>query len=167
MIAPSTRGEPNNALRWTCKSMRRLTAELQAQGYEVGASTVRYLLKELGYSLQANRKTCEGKQHPDRNAQFEHIDTRVKARKHCGEPALSVDAKKKETLGNKSNAGQTFETKGRARRTDTHDCPDKTKGKAVPYGVYDIHRNEALVSVGIVVIPLNLLLQLSAYGGKS
>jgi transposase len=148
MIAPSTRGEPTNPLRWTCKSTRRLATELQLQGYEVGATTIRSLLKELGYSLQANRKTCEGKQHPDRDGQFEHINARVKARKRRGEPALSVDTKKKETLGNKSNGGQTYEPKGSPRLTDVHDFPDKTKGKAVPYGVYDIHRNEALVSVG-------------------
>lgn len=148
LIAPSTRGDPMNPLRWTCKSTRRLAAELQAQGYEVGASTIRCLLKGLGYSLQANRKTREGKRHPDRDAQFAHINARVRARRRRGEPALSVDAKKKETLGNKSNRGRTYEPKGVPRQTDTHDFPDKTKGKAVPYGVYDIHRNEAVVSVG-------------------
>ena len=108
MIAPSTRGEPTNPLRWTCKSTRLLASELQLQGYEVSASTVRRMLKDLGYSLQANRKTREGKQHPDRDAQFEHINSRVKARKRRGEPALSVDAKKKEALGNKSNKGRTW-----------------------------------------------------------
>lgn len=149
MIAPTTRGEPTNPLRWTCKSTRTLASELRSQGFEVGASTVRGLLAELGYSLQANRKTREGKQHPDRDAQFEHINARVKARKRRGEPALSVDTKKKETLGNKSNRGRTYEPKGQPRQTDTHDFPDKKKGKAVPYGVYDIHRNEAVVSVGI------------------
>ena len=149
MISPTTRGEPTNPLRWTCKSTRNLAAELQSQGYQIGATTVRVLLAELGYSLQANRKMQEGKQHPDRNAQFEYINARVKARKRRGEPALSVDTKKKETLGNKSNVGREHEPKGRPRKTDTHDFPDKTKGKAVPYGVYDIHRNEAFVSVGI------------------
>ncbi len=148
MISPTTRGEPTNPLRWTCKSTRTLAAELQNQGFEVGASTVRGLLAELGYSLQANRKMQEGKQHPDRDAQFEHINTRVKARKRRGEPALSVDTKKKENLGNKSNVGREYEPKGQPRKTDTHDFPDKTKGKAVPYGVYDIHRDEAVVSVG-------------------
>lgn len=148
LIAPTTRGDPSHPLRWTCKSTRTLTAQLRFQGYDVGASTVRRLLKTLGYSLQANRKTREGKQHPDRDAQFEHINARVKARRHRGEPALSVDTKKKETLGNKRNSGQTYEPKGLARATDTHDFPAKRKGKAVPYGVYDIHRNEALVSVG-------------------
>lgn len=148
MISPCSRGDPTNPLRWTCKSTRRLATELQSAGYQVSASTVRQLLKESGYSLQANRKTLEGKQHPDRDAQFEHINSRVKARKRRGEPALSVDTKKKETLGNKSNVGKSYEPKGCPRQTDTHDFPDKTKGKAIPYGVYDIHRNEALVSVG-------------------
>ena len=149
MISPTTRGEPTNPLRWTCKSTRTLAVELERQGFEVSPSTVRVLLSELGYSLQANRKMQEGKRHPDRDAQFEHINARVKARKRRGEPALSVDTKKKETLGNKSNVGREYEPKGRPRRTDTHDFPDKTKGKAVPYGVYDIHRDEAVISVGI------------------
>lgn len=149
MISPTTRGEPTSPLRWTCKSTRNLAAELRRQGFEVSASTVRGMLGELGYTLQGNRKTQEGKQHPDRDAQFEHINARVRARKRRGEPALSVDTKKKETLGNKSNGGREYEPQGQPRQTDTHDFPDKTKGKAVPYGVYDIHRDEALVSVGI------------------
>lgn len=148
MIAPSSRGDPTNPLRWTCKSTRILAAQLQSQGYPVSASTVRQLLNDLGYTLQANRKTREGRQHPDRDAQFEYINARVKARKRRGEPALSVDTKKKEALGNKSNRGTTYEPKGCPRQTDTHDFPDTTKGKAVPYGVYAIHRNEALVCVG-------------------
>ncbi|MFB3106048.1 MAG: ISAzo13 family transposase, partial [Pseudomonadales bacterium] len=117
--------------------------------YEISATTVRSLLAHLGYSLQANRKMQEGKQHPDRDAQFAHINARVKARKRRGEPALSVDTKKKEPLGNTSNGGREYEPKGQPRKTDTHDFPDKTTGKAVPYGVYDIHRDEAGVSVGI------------------
>lgn len=149
MISPTTRGEPTNPLRWTCKSTRTLAAELRSQGFDVGPTTVRGMLSKLGYSLQANRKMREGTQHPDRDAQFEHINARVKARKRRGEPALSVDTKKKETLGNKSNVGREYEPKGQPRQTDTHDFPDKTKGKAVPYGVYDIHRDEAVVSVGI------------------
>ncbi len=149
IVSPTTRGEPTNPLRWTCKSTRRLASELRSQGFEVGPSTVRGMLGQLGYSLQANRKMREGKQHPDRDAQFEHINARVKARKRRGEPAVSVDTKKKETLGNKSNVGREYEPKGQPRQTDTHDFPDKTKGKAVPYGVYDIHRDEAVVSVGI------------------
>jgi hypothetical protein len=149
LISPTTRGDPTNPLRWTCKSTRILTAELRNQGFEVGGSTVRTLLRELGYSLQGNRKTREGKQHPDRNAQFEHINARVKARKRRGEPALSVDTKKKEKLGNKSNSGREYEPQGHPRETDTHDFLDHKKGKVVPYGVYDIHRNEAVVAIGI------------------
>ena len=138
LISPTTRGDPTNPLRWTCKSTRLLAAELRNQGFEVGASTVRELLRELGYSLQGNRKTREGIQHPDRNAQFEHINTRVKARKRRGEPAISVDTKKKEKLGNKSNSGREYEPQGHPRETDTHDFLDQKKGKVVPYGVYDI-----------------------------
>lgn len=149
LISPTTRGDPTNPLRWTCKSTRILATELRAQDFAVGASTVRGLLKELGYSLQGNRKTREGKQHPDRNAQFEHINARVKARKRRGEPALSVDTKKKEKLGNKSNSGREYEPQGHPRETDTHDFLDQKKGKVVPYGVFDIHRNEAVVAIGI------------------
>lgn len=149
LVSPTTRGEPTNPLRWTCKSTRTLATELRGQGFKVGPSTIRNLLGDLGYSLQGNRKTREGKQHPDRDAQFEHINARVKARKRRGEPALSVDTKKKEKLGNMSNGGREFEPKGRPRETETHDFLDKQKGKAVPYGVYDIHRNEAVVSVGV------------------
>jgi Rhodopirellula transposase DDE domain len=101
----------------------------------------------MDISLQGNRKTREGKQHPDRDAQFEHINARVKARKRRGDPALSVDTKKKEKLGNMSNGGLEYEPKSQPRETETHDFLDKAKGKAVPYGVYDIHRNEAVVSV--------------------
>ena len=149
MIAPTPRGEPTNPLRWTCKSTRNLATALRRQGYEVGPTTVRELLHELGYRLQANRKTREGKQHPDRDAQFEFINARVKARQRRGEPAISVDTKKKEKIGNMSNIGREYEPQGQPRKTDTHDFPDQAKGKAVPYGVYDIHRNEAVVSVGI------------------
>jgi len=149
LINPTTRGDPMSPLRWTCKSTRTLAAELCKQGFQVSPSTVRGLLGKLGYSLQANRKTREGKQHPDRDAQFRHINARVLRQKRRGEPAVSVDTKKKETLGNKKNPGRTYERKGQPREVDTHDFPDEEKGKAVPYGVYDIHRNEAAVSVGI------------------
>ena len=149
LIEPTTRGTPTNPLRWTCKSTRTLAVELSKQGFSVSPSTVRGLLGKLGYSLQANRKTREGKQHPDRDAQFRHINARVIARKRRGEPAISVDTKKKETLGNLKNPGRTYRPKGRPREVETHDFPDAEKGKAVPYGVYDIHRNEAGVSVGI------------------
>jgi len=149
LIAPTTRGEPTNPLRYTCKSTNTLAMELRNQGFEVSASTVGRLLKRLGYSLQSNRKTREGKQHPDRNAQFEHINRRVLARHRRGEPAISVDTKKKETLGNLKNAGQTYCPKGTPVEVNVHDFPDPKLGKAVPYGVYDIHANQAGVSVGI------------------
>jgi transposase len=149
LIEPVVRGEPTSPLRWTCKSTRQLASELRRQKFQVGPSTVRVLLREMGYSLQANRKTREGRQHPDRDAQFQQINARVSARKRRGEPAISVDTKKKEPLGNMKNPGQTYRPGGQPREVDTHDFPDPKLGKAVPYGVYDIHRNEAGVSVGI------------------
>jgi ribosomal protein L37E len=126
-----------------------LAKELQRQGFQISSTTIGQLLRTRGYSLQANRKTIEGKQHPDRNAQFEHIAARVKAFQRSGQPAISVDTKKKENLGNMKNPGKTYRPKGRPRKVKTHDFPDKEKGKAVPYGVYDITHNEAGVSVGI------------------
>lgn len=149
LVEPESRGDPMSPLRWTCKSTRKLAEELTAQGYSVGPTTVRHLLKEAGYSLQVNRKTREGKSHPDRDAQFRHINRRVKSQQRGGQPAISVDTKKKETLGNLKNGGQTWEPKGKPREVDTHDFPDPRKGKAVPYGVYDLDRNEAWVSVGV------------------
>jgi hypothetical protein len=149
MIDPTTRGSPMSPLRWTCKSTRSLAAALVAQGFTVSASKVRQLLAEMGYSLQANRKTLEGRQHPDRDGQFHHINGRVLARKRRREPAISVDTKKKEVLGNHKNPGETYCPKGKPCEVDTHDFPDPELGKAVPYGVYDILENEAGVSVGI------------------
>lgn len=149
LIEPTARGSPMNPLRWTIKSTHRLARALQEQGYEVSATSVRRMLVAMNYSLQSNRKTREGSQHPDRDGQFRHIAERVKARKRRGEPAISVDTKKKEVLGNLKNAGQTYRPKGDPEKVKTHDFPDPKLGKAVPYGVYDIHGNEAGVSVGI------------------
>jgi transposase len=149
IIEPTSRGAPTNPLRWTCTSTRRIAQELCQQGFQVGASTVRRLLSELGYSLQANRKTREGRQHPDRDGQFRYINGRVKARKRLGEPAVSVDTKKKEVLGNHKNPGKTYRPKKKPLAVDTHDFPDPKLGKAVPYGVYDIQENSAGVSIGI------------------
>jgi hypothetical protein len=149
LVEPDSRGDPQSPLRWTCKSTRRLARELTARGHPVGPTTVRYLLKEAGYSLQANRKTREGKSHPDRDAQFRHIGRRVAAQQRRGQPTISVDTKKKETLGNLKNAGRTWRPKGRPQEVETHDFPDPRKGKAVPYGVYDLRHNEAWVSVGV------------------
>jgi len=136
-------------LRWTCKSTHGLARELRTQGFEVSSTKVGKLLKTQGYSLQANRKTLEGTQHADRNEQFEHIARRVKARQRCGDPAISVDTKKKEPLGKLKNPGKTYRRKGQPIEVKTHDFPDKTLGKAVPYGVYDIRYNDAGVSIGI------------------
>jgi Rhodopirellula transposase DDE domain len=149
LIEPTTCGSPTNPLRWTIKSTYRLARALRKQGYEVSATSVRRMLAAMNYSLQGNRKTREGAQHPDRDGQFRHIAERVKARKRRGEPAISVDTKKKEVLGNLKNAGQTYRPKGDPQKVKTHDFPDPKRGKAVPYGVYDIHGNEAGVSVGI------------------
>lgn len=149
LVEPDSRGNPQSPLRWTCKSTRRLARELTAQGHLVGPTTVRRLLKEAGYSLQANRKTREGKSHPDRDAQFRYINRRVKAQQRRAQPVISVDTKKKETLGNLKNSGQEWRPKGKPREVDVHDFPDPRKGKAVPYGVYDLSHNEAWVSVGV------------------
>jgi transposase len=149
LVEPESRGDPQSPLRWTCKSTRNLAKELTAQGYLVGPTTVRHLLKDAGYSLQANRKTREGTSHPDRDAQFRYINRRVQSQQRSEQPAISVDAKKKETLGNLKNPGRTWRPKGEPREVDTHDFPDPRKGKAVPYGVYDLRHNEAWVTVGV------------------
>ena len=149
LIEPTARGSPMNPLRWTIKSTYRLAQALRTQGYEVSATSVRRMLVVMNYSLQSNRKTREGAEHPDRDGQFRHIAERVTARKRRGEPAISVDTKKKEVLGNLKNPGKTYRPKGDPEKVKTHDFPDPKLGKAVPYGVYDIHGNEAGVSVGI------------------
>lgn len=149
LVEPTERGDPQSPLRWTCKSLSNLQRELQSQGYRVGRTKIAAILKSLGYSLQGNRKTREGTDHPDRNAQFEHIARRVKACRRGGRPAVSVDTKKKETLGKKANVGKEYRPSGEPLEVDTHDFPDKELGKAIPYGVYDIKRDEAWVSVGM------------------
>ena len=149
LVEPTERGDPQSPLRWTCKSLTNLQKELKQQGHQVGRTKVSEILKELGYSLQGNRKTREGKDHPERDRQFHHINKRVKAYRNGRRPAISVDTKKKEVLGQKANKGQEYRPKGEPLAVDTHDFPDKKLGKAVPYGVYDINRNEAGVSVGI------------------
>jgi hypothetical protein len=149
LVEGGTRGDPMSPLRWTCKSTRVLAKELERHGFQVSSTKVGWLLKSQGYSLQANRKTVEGKQHPDRNAQFEHIEARIGAFRRTGQPAISVDTKKKENLGNMKNPGKTYQKKKQPRKVKTHDFPEKELGKAIPYGVYDIHYNEAGVSVGI------------------
>jgi transposase len=149
LVEPTTRGDPESPLRWTCKSLHNLAQELHERGFQVSHTKVGQLLKESGYSLQANQKTREGKNHPDRDAQFQHINRRVIAYRRGGRPAISVDTKKKEPLGNKKNVGKEYHPKGQPREVDTHDFPDPKLGKAIPYGVYDVSKNEAWVSVGI------------------
>ena len=149
LVEPSERGDPESPLRWTCKSLTTLKSELEQQGHAVGRTKLAQILKDLGYSLQGNRKTREGSGHPERDAQFTHIAERVKAYQRMNCPAISVDTKKKEVLGNKANSGREYRPKGQPLEVDSHDFPDKSLGKAVPYGVYDIRQNEALVSVGI------------------
>jgi transposase len=149
LVEPDSRGDPQSPLRWTCKSTRTLALALQVDGYTVSYTKVRQLLKSSGFSLQSNRKTREGADHPDRNAQFEHIAKRIKARQRRGEPALSVDTKKKEVLGNLKNPGKTYRRKRNPVEVNVHDFPDPKLGKAIPYGVYDLNHNEAGVSVGI------------------
>lgn len=145
---PATRGDPESPLRWTSKSTRKLARELRAKGHEVSHVTVGKLLQELGYSLQGNRKTREGSSHPDRNAQFEHINARTVEFQNEGEPVISVDTKKKEKLGDFYNAGREYQSKGSPERVRMHDFPDAKLGKGIPYGVYDDLRNEGWVSVG-------------------
>lgn len=149
LVDSGTRGDPMSPLRWTCKSTRALAKELSRQGFRVSHTKVGELLQSRGFSLQANRKTIEGKQHPDRDAQFEHINKRVRAHQRSGQPAISIDTKKKETLGKMKNAGRTYRRQGDPEKVQTHDFPDRELGKAIPYGVYDIAANEAAVSVGI------------------
>ena len=149
LIEPTARESPTIPLRWTIKSTHQLADILRKQGYEASSTSVRRMLVAMKYSLQGNRKTREGIQHPDRDGQFHHITERVKARKRRGEPAISVDTKKKEVLGNLKNAGKTYQPQGDPQKIKTPDFPDPNLGKAVPYGVYDIHGNEVGVSVGI------------------
>lgn len=149
LVDAGTRGDPMTPLRWICHSTRALAQALQHQGFQISSTKVGQLLRSQGYSLQANRKTVEGKQHPDRDAQFQHIAARVRAFQRTRQPAISVDTKKKEPLGNLKNPGKRYQQQGQPRKVNTHDFPDKKLGKAVPYGVYDITHNEAGVSVGI------------------
>lgn len=149
LVEPHTRGDPQSPLRWTCKSTRQLAAELTRRGHPIGYRTVAMLLHEAGYSLQANRKTREGRQHPDRNAQFEFINSRAKGFFRRREPVISIDTKKKELVGDFKNGGQEWRPQGDPERVRVHDFVDKKLGKAIPYGVYDVANNQGWVSVGI------------------
>jgi hypothetical protein len=149
LVDPVTRGHPESPLRWTCKSTAQLAEELTRQHHPVTDRTVATLLKQAGYSLQANRKTREGNQHPDRNAQFEHINGQVSRFHRQRQPVISVDTKKKELVGDFRNGGREWQPKGRPEEVRVHDFQDKQLGKAIPYGVYDLASNEGWVSVGI------------------
>jgi transposase len=148
MVAPTTRGDPMSPLQWTCKSTRNLAAELRHEGFVVSHTSVGKKLHELGYSLHALRKNQEGTAHPDRNAQFEHISAMVEDLQARNQPVISVDTKKKELVGNFRNVGREWQPKGRPEEVNVHDFPDDAVGKAIPYGVFDMTRNEAWVSVG-------------------
>jgi hypothetical protein len=149
LVEPVTRGDPESPLRWTCKSTRRLAEELVRQDHRVGARTVAILLHKAGYSLQANRKAREGLDHPDRNAQFEYINASVARALIRDQPAISVDTKKKELVGDFKNGGSEWRPQGVPEEVRVHDFLDKTLGKAIPYGVYDMVSNQGWVSVGI------------------
>jgi hypothetical protein len=149
LVDPLTRGHPGSPLRWTCKSTRRLAQELARQGHPASVNTVAALLRADGYSLQANRKTREGRQHPDRDAQFAYLNGRVRAFQRAGQPVVSVDTKKKELVGDFKNGGREWRPEGQPEEVRVHDFQDKGLGKAIPYGVYDVTSNEGWVSVGI------------------
>jgi len=149
LIEPALRGEPDSPLLWTSKSLRKLSVELKSKGFDVSHNLVGEILQEEGFSLQANRKTDEGKSHPDRNAQFEHIHEKVQEYQLQKQPVISVDAKKKELVGNFKNTGKELCRKKEPEKVKVYDFPSDAEGKAIPYGVYDITQNKGWVSLGI------------------
>jgi hypothetical protein len=150
LVGDDVRGDPERVLLWTSKSVRNLARELTGQDHQAGKDLVARLLKgPLGFSLQGARKTLEGKQHPDRDAQFGHINQTVSAAIAAGQPAISIDTKKKELVGEFKNSGREWHPKGQPPKVNTYDFPSMANGKAIPYGVYDIAHNSAMVSVGI------------------
>lgn len=149
LVEPTTSGDPETALRWTCKSTPKLAQELIKLGHQIGQTTVGTILKAQNYSLQSNFKTSEGSDYPDRDAQFNYINDSVKKIQKKNQPVISVDAKKKELIGNFKNNGQEWAIKGKPTTVNIHDFADKELGKIAPYGVYDLSRNEGWVSVGI------------------
>jgi transposase len=148
LVEPLTRGDPMSPLRWTCKSKAALATALSKQGHSVSSTSVGRLLHELGYSLQSVRKSREGEDHPDRNAQFEHINATATRFLRRGQPVISVDTKKKELVGDFRNAGKEWQPKGMPDQVLVHDFPGDAVGKAIPYGIYDMARDEAYVNVG-------------------
>jgi transposase len=149
LVESSTRGDPESPLLWTCKSTTKLAKELQNMGHQVSERSLCNLLAEMNYSLQSNRKTHEGNQQPERDQQFKQIAKLVKKFHHNHQPVISVDAKKKELVGNFKNAGQEWHQKKHPERVNLHDFPDDELGKAIPYGVYDLDHNQGWVSLGI------------------
>jgi len=149
LVDPLTRGDPISPLRWTCKSKATLAKTLNLQGWRISSTQVGRLLHDLGYSLQSNRKRLEGTSHPDRNAQFEYINATTEDYLHRGQPVISVDTKKKELVGEFKNSGQEWQPQGSPEGVLVHDFPQDAVGKAIPYGVYDMGRDEAWVSVGM------------------
>jgi Rhodopirellula transposase DDE domain len=148
LVEPQARGDPQSPLRWTTTSTRKLADKLRRQGHRVGADVVADLLREEGFSLQANAKTIEGAQHPDRDGQFRYINEQVKAHRDAGDPVVSVDTKKKELIGPYANGGREWRPAGQPPRVKTHDFPDAELGKAIPYGIYDLAADRGWVSVG-------------------
>jgi transposase len=148
LVEPLTRGDPTSPLRWTCKSRAKLAAAMTKKGWKISSTKVSHLLHELGYSLQSIRKSREGASHPDRNAQFEHINATAADFLARKQPVISVDTKKKELVGDFKNAGREWQPKGTPEEVLVHDFPGDSIGKAIPYGVYDMARNEAWVSIG-------------------
>jgi hypothetical protein len=149
LVEPTARGDPESPLRWVCKSVRKLAAELQGRGHRISHQLVAELLREQGYRLQANRKTLEGGNHPDRDAQFAYLNGQVAAQLAAGEPAISVDTKKKELVGPFKNGGRELRPKGQPEPVRVHDFVDKELGRASPYGIYDLAQNTGWVNVGI------------------
>jgi transposase len=149
ILEETTAGDPMNLLKWTTKSTRAIAEELTRRGHPVTWRTVGRCLHDLGYSLQANVKTIEGLQHPDRDAQFRYINRQVKSHLKSGDPVISVDTKKKELVGAFRNAGRTWRKKGQPHKVNVHDFPPMAEGKAIPYGAYDVARDRAVVSVGV------------------
>jgi len=148
LVEPDMRGDPESPLRWTTKSLRVLAAELACQGHRASADTVADLLHEMGFSLQGNAKTVEGRQNPDRDQQFRYINEQARAHRQAGDPVVSVDTKKKELVGAYKNGGREWRPKGDPAQVSTHDYVDPELGKAIPYGIYDLAANTGWVNVG-------------------
>jgi transposase len=148
LLEENTRGDPQSPLRWTCKSTRALAGQMKAGGHTASHVSIASALKRQGYSLQANRKTQEGADHPDRDAQFRHINGLVKKALGQGQPVISVDTKKKELIGNYDNKGRQWRASGQARQVNGHDFPSPEVPRAYPYGIYDIGRNQGCVNIG-------------------